>query len=264
MSVIPVSTVLLVRNGIRTLPAYLDSMRDIDDIVVLDGGSTDGTLELLKAHSNCRVFPQDSRFLDADGRIIDFSGMRNYGYSLLRHPWVLCIDADEELSPELREEIRTVVTSGKPGAYYVRRRFTLHDREVVTLKSDDHIRLFHTSVVRGCVKPVHERLDVVDGTYRGKLSEDVIVPLGTAREMRPKYDRYMQIDLLHLRDMTWGRWLRWMLLRNIVTTIRRCFVILIVRVLPRRGPRYPLSLEWEQLRYLWLLTWRAMPFFVRR
>lgn len=259
MSKILVSTVLLTKNTASVLPGYIRSMQEIDDIIVLDGGSTDGTVELLKGQPNCRIFPQDPRFLDSSGRIIDFSSIRNLGYELARHPWILCIDADEELSPELREEVRTTVETGKPGVYYVRRRFTLNGKTVVMLKTDDHIRLFHRSVVRGCVKPVHERLDIATGAYRGQLSEDVIVPLDTAAALRPKYDRYLSIELQSLKNMTWRRWFRWMLFRNTLSILRRIAVIIVVRLIPKQGPRYPLSLEWEQMRYLWILTWKAIP-----
>jgi len=261
MTRIPVSTVLLTKNSALVLPKYLESMRDIDDIIVLDGGSTNETRALLEAQPNCRIFSQDSKFLNTEGRIIDFSGVRNQGYELARHPWILCIDADEELSEALRDEVKCVIESQKIGVYYVKRRFTLHGKTVVTLKTDDHIRLFHRSVVRGCVKPVHEHLDVVDGAYRGQLSEEVIVPLGTAKELRPKYDRYLAIELNHLQHMTWGHWLRWVLLRNILSITRRIGVIVLVRLIPKRGPRYPFSLEWEQIRYLLLLTGRSRPRF---
>jgi hypothetical protein len=59
--------------------------------------------------------------------------------------------------------------------------------------------------------------------------------------------------------MSVGWWFRWVLLRNLRSTVRRCLVIILVRLIPKRGPRFPLSLEYEQLRYLWVLTWRTRP-----
>ena len=117
----------------KSLPAYIESMKDVDDIVVLDGGSTDGTREFLSKQSNCRVFDQDPHYLDANGYIIDFSAVRNQGYALAKHPWILCIDADETASHALLEQVRSVVESGKTGVYYVNRLFTLHGKPVVGL-----------------------------------------------------------------------------------------------------------------------------------
>lgn len=258
---IPVSTVLLTKNSAASLPAYFASMADIDDIILLDGGSTDGTVEMAEGKSNVRVFPQDPRYLDADGRIIDFSGVRNAGYALARHPWILCVDADEHGTPGLLEEVREVVAHGTPGVYFARRRFLLDGRPVVSLKrsTSDQIRLFHKDAVRGCVKPVHERLDVIPGAYRGALKTEFPVPLPDAASARRKYDRYLGIEVRAGRGMPFSRWFRWVFLRTLVSVPRRILVILLTHLLPERGPRYPLALEWEQMRYSVVLTWRLRP-----
>jgi glycosyltransferase involved in cell wall biosynthesis len=256
-----VSTVLLTRNNAATLPAYFASMRDVDDIIVLDGGSTDATLEIARAQRNVRIFRQNPAFLDDDGRIIDFSSVRNEGYALARHPWILCVDADEEASPELLREVRRVVAEGRPGVYYVRRRFTHGGKPVVAFEKSvtDHVRLFHRSVVRGCVRPVHERLDVLPGAYRGMLGADVIVPILPAPVLRRKYDRFIEIEARANANISFRRWFRWILLRNTIAIIRRSLVSLLSRFIPRRGPRMPWSFDREQIRYSWLLMWRTMP-----
>jgi glycosyltransferase involved in cell wall biosynthesis len=258
---LPVSTVLLTRNSMASLPAYLESMREVDDIIVLDGGSTDGTLELLKKQPNCRVFPQNPKYLDADGRIVDFSSVRNEGYALARHRWILCVDADESASPKLLAEVRRVVEENEPGVYAIRRRFLHRGRPVVILRKSatDQIRLFHLDRVRGCVRPVHERLDILPGTKRGMLDVDVDVPLPDAADARKKYDRYLAIEVRHNRGITFRRWFRWILLRTLVSIPRRIGVIVLMRLIPKPGPRYPLALEWEQMRYSVLLTWRTWP-----
>lgn len=260
MTMIPVSTVLLTRNSAQSLPTYLASMKEVDDIVALDGGSTDGTLEILAKAQNVRVFPQHSDFLE-NGRIIDFASMRNYGYSLCRHPWILCVDSDEAASPGLLDEVRAIVEAGTPAVYHTHRVFTMNGRPVVGFgsASGDQIRLFHRAVAPGCVRPVHERVIIVPGAYVGTLNETITVPLSSAAEMRPKYDRYLTIEVANNAGISWGQWLRWLLLRNVWSTIARTVRIILVRLIPVAGPRYPLELESEQLRYVWFLTWRTCP-----
>lgn len=256
-----VSTILLTKNSAQSLGQYFASMKRVDDIIVLDGGSTDATLDLCQAENNVRVQSQPSEYLDHDGFIIDFSGVRNFGYSLAKHRWILCIDADEMADPRLLDEVSDVIQKGQRGVYYCKRQFTYNGRNVVqfAVSSSDHLRLFHLDCVRGCVKPVHERLDVLPHTSRYHLHTSVIVPLPDARRVRPKYDRYLRIELMWREKQTWSVWLRWSLFRNVRSISSQILVWLCTFLIPRRGPRYPLSLLIEQVRYLWLVTWYGVP-----
>lgn len=262
MEKIPVSTVLLTKNSGKTLPKYFASMTEVDDIILLDGGSTDETLGLAKAQSNVRVFPQPKEFLDSEGRIIDFSGVRNSGYKLAKHPWILCVDSDEEATQKLLSEVRRVIQENRPGVYYVRRTFYYNGKPVFTLKrsTSDHIRLFHTSVVRGCVKPVHERLDVIPGAYRGTLDADLTVPLMPLDVVHRKYNRFAEIEARANKDISFGRWFRWIFIRNLLAAARRPIIAIMLRLIPRPGQRLPLGYEWEQMRYSLMLIWKTAPF----
>lgn len=260
-----VSTVLLTKNSVKTLPAYFDSMRAIDDIIVLDGGSTDSTVELCKAQPHCRVFQQNPQHLDDQGYIKDFSGVRNEGYKLARHRWILCIDADEAATPELLREVRRVVQE-RPGVYFARRKF-LHEGTPVVMfekSTSDHLRLFHLDCVRGCVKPVHEKLDIIPGSHIGTLDVEVQVPLAPLEVLRRRYDRYLKIEVEMSGDISFLRWFRWIFLRTLFNTTRRLLASVLVRLVPKRGPRFPYAYEWEQLRYSWLLTWRTQPWRERK
>lgn len=261
MDRIPVSTVLLTKNSGASLPAYFASMRDIDDIVVLDGGSTDNTLDICKSHPNVRIFPQNPAFLDEQGYITDFSGIRNDGYAKAKHRWILCIDSDEEATEQLLSEVRRVVAEDKRGVYYVKRTFTLNGKPVVMLKrsTSDHIRLFHLDHVRGCIKPVHERPDIIPGAPIGYLNANIIVPMPTAAQMRKKYDRSLRIEVRANKGTSFSRWFRWIFLRNLFSLARRPVLMVVLRLLPEKGPRAPLWFEYEHLRYGWLLIWRTMP-----
>lgn len=77
----------------------LDAIRCADEIVVVDGGSTDRTAELCRARG-CRVL---HRPFDGFGR------QKGFAVSQAAHDWVLNLDADEELTPALNEEIRALL-----------------------------------------------------------------------------------------------------------------------------------------------------------
>ncbi len=90
------SIVILTLNEEQNLPACLVSTAGCDDVVVLDSGSTDRTAEIARA-SGARVFVNCFE---------NFSQQRNHAHDAIpfRHNWVLHLDADETLTPELVAE----------------------------------------------------------------------------------------------------------------------------------------------------------------
>jgi glycosyltransferase involved in cell wall biosynthesis len=90
------SVVVLTLNEERNLPACLASVAGCDDVVVLDSGSTDRTAAIAR-DAGARVFVHPFE---------DFARQRNHAHQTIefRHPWVFHLDADEQLTPELRAE----------------------------------------------------------------------------------------------------------------------------------------------------------------
>lgn len=99
---LPLSAVFIVRNEEAKLPRALASVRWCDDIVVVDSGSTDGTLDI------CRRFGARVFQLDFDG----FGRQKRYAVEQARYDWILSLDADEVVTDELAEEIRTLLLQG--------------------------------------------------------------------------------------------------------------------------------------------------------
>jgi len=90
------SIVILTLNEEENLPACLASTAGCDDVVVLDSGSTDRTVELARA-AGARVEVNP---------FVDFAAQRNHAHRSIafRHPWVFHLDADEQLTPALVAE----------------------------------------------------------------------------------------------------------------------------------------------------------------
>jgi glycosyltransferase involved in cell wall biosynthesis len=99
-----ISVVILTKDEAGNLPRCLDSLEFSDDILVLDSGSTDETCAIALARG-ARVM---TRRFDSFGR------QRNHAMEAgnLRHEWVLHVDADEVVTPELREELQQIARSG--------------------------------------------------------------------------------------------------------------------------------------------------------
>ncbi len=90
------TAILIAYNEELDLPRALASLRGIaDEIVLLDSGSTDRTCEIAR-QAGARVF---TRKLDS------FAEQKNYAASLSTNDWILSMDCDQELSPELRSSL---------------------------------------------------------------------------------------------------------------------------------------------------------------
>ena len=87
------SVCIIAQNEEENLPRVLESIAGVaDEVVVVDGGSTDRTLEVAREHGAkvfCRAFT-------------NHADQKNYAASLASHEWILLLDADEQLSAELR------------------------------------------------------------------------------------------------------------------------------------------------------------------
>jgi glycosyltransferase involved in cell wall biosynthesis len=95
------------KNELANIAPCIESVRGLaDEILVADSGSTDGTLEYVLLRGDCRVIERDYRTAG------DF---KNWAIPQARHAWVLIVEADERVTPELAMEIREAL-SAKPAA----------------------------------------------------------------------------------------------------------------------------------------------------
>lgn len=102
------SVYILTKNSAQTLGRALESVKDFEDIVVCDGGSSDDTLSIARAYG-ANIFSQPKNCLTFEGCIADFACIRTDCLNHAKFDWVLYIDSDEAASPGLVQEIRLVV-----------------------------------------------------------------------------------------------------------------------------------------------------------
>jgi len=113
---VPVSVIIPVKNEEQNIAACLDSVSWADEAWVVDSGSSDQTVEIAKRYSD-RIACFDYRG--------GFPRKKNWALETLpfRNDWVLILDADERVTPELEQEIRDLLSGpGQRDGYYINRR----------------------------------------------------------------------------------------------------------------------------------------------
>lgn len=152
-----VSVIVHTLNEIEQIEECLRSVEWADEIYLVDSLSTDGTVDRVR-----QKFPQarveEREYLGA-------ASTKNYAIDRAAHDWILVIDADERVTPELRDEIlRTLSGPLDVWAYSVGRRNFMLGKEVrfSGLQRDRVTRLFHREHARYPNKRVHADL-LVDG-----------------------------------------------------------------------------------------------------
>ncbi len=106
------SVLVLAKNEEHNIEACLESVRWADEIVVVDTGSADDTVEKAQKWT--------PRVLTTEW--LGFAGTKNWGLEHVTGDWVLWLDADERVTPELAEEIRAVLSQGSQDGYEIPRK----------------------------------------------------------------------------------------------------------------------------------------------
>ena len=164
MSSRPLSVVIITKNAASQLAACLESAPIADEILVVDSGSTDGTAELAAARG-ARVIQKEW---------LGFGRQKQFAVDAARNDWVLCLDADERVSPALHASIEAVLAQPAAQAYAMPRRNRFMGRWLNHGEGypDWSLRLFDRRHARWSDDPVHET--VVADAPAGRLAGDLL------------------------------------------------------------------------------------------
>ncbi|OHA00772.1 MAG: hypothetical protein A3H71_01875 [Candidatus Sungbacteria bacterium RIFCSPLOWO2_02_FULL_48_13b] len=192
---------ILAYNNQATIDKTLASVADFDEILVIDGGSTDRTRDIARQYG-ATILEQDARG-KRDGQIADFSLIRNQGLIAAKHDWFLFVDSDELLTQDLVEEIRSVVVNEMPHSYvwWAPRKYVYNGKVIdcATTYPNFQMRFFHRRHVEGFVKEIHERILSSSGESIGKLRHCILVPIPEREVLWKKWSRYVLLEEERLR-----------------------------------------------------------------
>ena len=187
----PLSILITTHNEAPNIERCLRSVAWADDILVVDSFSTDATVALAQQHG-ARV-EQRAYAGPAD--------QKNWGIPRARHEWVLILDADEAVGPELATEIQTLLAQAEipEEAFWIGRNNHFLGRRVrySGWQNDAVVRLIHRDRARYDAKQVHEEIDTTDlrvGRLEGRLEHYTFRSLDHFLDKTRRYARWSAQD----------------------------------------------------------------------
>jgi len=152
------SVLIITLNEEQHIKSLLEDIDFTDEIIVVDSYSTDNTKSIVESFRNVKL---------VQNHFIDYTSQRNFALDQAENSWVLFIDADERLTPDLKSEITTVInTPNAASAYFIYRIFMFKETRLnfSGWQTDKIFRLFNKSKCRyNEERTVHEKL-IVNGS----------------------------------------------------------------------------------------------------
>jgi len=212
----PLSAVLITRNAAAVLDACLESISFVDDIVIVDSASTDGTVGIAERRG-ARVVQKEW---------LGFGLQKQFAVDQAKHDWVLCLDADERVSPALATEIQQALGAPVSPVYRMPRRNRFLGKWLSHGEGypDWSPRLFNRLNARWSDDLVHEKVlyAVTPGTFSGDLMHDSRDDLSayldrqnryTTLAARQAYEKGHSANVFHLLFSPMVRFLKFYILR---------------------------------------------------
>lgn len=182
------SLLMIVKNEEQRMARSIEFAQEIiDEIVIVDNGSTDNTVNIARKYG-ARIYTN----LDKD-----LGKLRQYGLNKIKNDWVLMLDADEEVTEQLREEITYNMKheTKRYDGYYLKYRNHFLGREIQHGGEDYKvIRLFRKSAVKLDAALLHEKIEILSGKI-GELKHPINhYSYRSLRQLYTKFTKYALRD----------------------------------------------------------------------
>jgi glycosyltransferase involved in cell wall biosynthesis len=189
------------KNEHRNIRPCIESVRSIaDELLIADSGSTDDTLDIVR---------EISREMDGACRIIEreyvnSADFKNWAIPQAKHEWVLVVDADERVPPQLAEEIRRVLADPpqEVDGYWIGRdnHYLGHRIRHCGWNTDDVLRLFRRKQGHYQTRWVHAEVEIDDRRTQRLKTAFLHYTTWSTDDYLKKMNRYAAWGALNFRD----------------------------------------------------------------
>ena len=179
------SVTIITKNEAADIAEALTSVRWADEVIVVDSLSTDDTAAIAKQHTDRVIVREWPGYI----------AQKNYAASIASHDWILSLDADERVTPELADEIRSILASEPEHRGYRMPRVTWHLWRWVRTTDwypDEQLRLYDRRAALWTGRHVHESVSVGGsvGRLKGELQHFAYRDIADHLETIDRYTTY--------------------------------------------------------------------------
>lgn len=180
-----ISVCILTKNSERSLRETLASLVHFPEVIILDTGSSDKTLEIAKQFLNTRV---------EEVKFSGFGPLRNYAAQVAKHDWILALDSDEVLSEALQKQLHSL--SPDPDCVYEIKFINFYRGKQIKgcgWQPESHVRLYHKKRTRFSEVQVHEGV-VTENFKIVKIDKPILhTPYRTVSDFLAKMQHYSDL-----------------------------------------------------------------------
>ncbi|MEC3907609.1 glycosyltransferase family 2 protein [Tamlana sp. 2201CG12-4] len=183
---------MITYNEVNHIEEVIDNVSFADEIIVIDSFSTDGTLEKLSKLEHVKTICREFK---------NFADQRNFALEQASFNWVLFIDADERLTPELKNEIISEIENPKNiAAFMVKRLFFFNKKRIrfSGFQTDTTYRLFKKDCVKYIEDKIVHEMPKISGDSKLLKHNMIHYCFDSAEHYKRKMEHYASLKALEL------------------------------------------------------------------
>jgi glycosyltransferase involved in cell wall biosynthesis len=186
-----ISATIITKNEGKNIERCLKSLEWVDEIIVVDSGSTDKTLEICRKY-NCNIIETDW---------LGFGRTKKLAVDSVTNNWIISIDSDEEITIELKNTIKKILEDPKYNGYKINRKSFYLGKMInhCGWNSDYPLRLFNRKYGNFNEKEIHESINV-EGKMEKIESTLLHYTYPTISSHIKKLNRYSDIQARELKN----------------------------------------------------------------
>lgn len=181
-NMVMITIAMLTKNNQRTIRKTLESIKNFEEIIIVDTGSSDDTLKILEQFSNVKIFHSE---------FVGFGKLRNIAAERAKNDWILSLDSDEMISDQLCKEIMDLKLNPQT-VYSIPFKNFYNDKHIrwCGWYPEYHCRLYNKRVTQFEELQVHEKISI--GTLYIKKLENCIHhhSIGSSEDFLSKIQTY--------------------------------------------------------------------------